>query len=284
MSSSNLDAREARIAAARKSPELANLHDRHGWLALYAPDASVEDPVGAPACAHNAFTHSKKKDDLECFYEAFIAPVKSLRVEERRDVVVGDRVVRDVVLHVALPGGAQSAITAVLEYELVTTNGALLVRRMRAYWDAQANGRAVMKQGLRGQLASIFAGVNLFRAFGREGTMRYVNGTKQGVRREGAAKVEALAAALSSNDAHALDALATTDATVVLPGEAPRSLRAFDARALGLTLRPHLTSGFVSVARVEARVDGSPVQGIAFVEFERETKRIERVRLYWETR
>lgn len=275
------EAREARLRAARRSPELANLHDRSGWLALYAEDAIVEDPVGSPPCQRGVFTRPGSKDDLERFYETFIAPC-AIRVEERGDYVVGDCVVRDVVLHVRLTGGGGAAIPAVLQYDLVDRGGKLLVKRMRAHWDAGRNGREMLAQGLRGKLTSILSGVRLFRVLGKDWAKRYVAGTKRGIRREGAEKIAALAKALSSGDAKALDALAVPDATVVLPGATPTPLRALDGAALGLELVDPISSGFVTVARCRAHSGGRDVKGIGFVDFDPDSKRVASVRLFWE--
>jgi hypothetical protein len=267
--------RDARLRTARSSPEIANRHDEAAWLALYTADASIEDPFGTPPCKRGVVTRGAK-DDLERFYAAFIAPT-SIRIEERLDVVVGDTVLRDVVLHVRLSGGARAAIPAFLEYDLDATNGALRVRRMRAYWDASKNGRAVMAQGARGKLTSILSALRLLRVFGRDWTKRYVAGTKRGVRRDGESIVVALSKALASGDRTAIDAVATPDATIVLPGAAPASLR--DAR-LEIAMDAPTCSGFACVAR--CRANGA--DGVAIVEVDPATKRVASVRLFWETR
>lgn len=275
------EAREARLRAARRSPELANLHDRSGWLALYTEDAIVEDPVGSPPCQRGVFSRPGSKDDLERFYETFIAPC-AIRVEERGDYVVGDSVVRDVVLHVVLTGGGGAAIPAILHYDLVDRGGTLLVRRMRAHWDAGKNGRDMLAQGWRGKVTSILSGIRLFRVLGKDWANRYIAGTKRGIRREGPEKIAALAKALASGDAAALDGLAAVDATVSLPGAASSPLRALDGKSLALELVDPINSGFTTVARCRAKSGGRDVKGIAFVDFEPGSKRVAALRLFWE--
>lgn len=281
MSTSSADAREARLRAARRSPELANLHDEKGWLDLYTADAIVEDPVGAPPCRRGVFTRPGKTDDLERFYATFIAPT-SIRVEECGDYVVGDTVARDVVLHVELAGGARAGIPAVLLYDLVDDRGTLKVRRMRAHWDAGANGREVMSQGLRGALTSLLSGVRLFRQFGQDWAKRYLEGTKRGIRKEGAPKLEALAKALATRDTAALDAVAEADATVELPGRAAEPLRSVDLAALGLAFERPISSGFVVAARCRGAEDGRAVRGLAFVDFDPKSRKVASLRLVLE--
>lgn len=280
MATPNPDAREARIRAARRSPELANLHDEAGWLALYTEGAIVEDPVGSPPCQRGVFTRPGKQDDLERFFATFIAPSR-IRVEECGDFVVGDTVVRDVVLHVVLPGGGGASVPAVLQYELVDVRGDLKVRRMRAYWDAGKNGRQMLAQGFRGKLTSILSGIRLFRVLGKDWAQRYIAGTKRGIRKEGAPKVEALQQALAAG-ATALDAVATPSATIELPGRAAAPLRTVDTAALGLTFERATSSGFVVVARCRATQDGRSVSGIAFVDFDESSRQVSGLRLFWE--
>jgi hypothetical protein len=273
--------RRVRIAAAKRSPELANAHDERGWLDLYASNAIVEDPVGALRCQRGTFSRPGGKDDLERFYEAFIAPT-SIRVEERGDTVVGDTVMRDVVLHVRLRGGARASIPAFLEYDLVHERGALRVRRMRAYWDAPRNGREVLAQGVRGKLTSVLSAIRLLRIFGRRWTSRYLSGTKRGVRRDGRASLAALEKALSSGDRAALDAVAAPGARLVLPFAGPVDLRAADGSALALSLEAPICCGFFAVAKLRARDGGADVQGVAIASFDETTKKITELRLLYE--
>ncbi len=281
MSDPKTDARELRLRAAKKSPELADLHDREGWLALYTEDAVVEDPVGSPPCRRGAFTRPGKKDDLERFYETFIAPC-SIRVEENGDLVVGDTVVRDVVLHVQLPGGGKGSIAAVLQYDLRVDAAGPKVARMRAYWDAGQNGRAMLASGFAGKLTSMLSGLRLFRVLGSDWAKRYIDGTKRGIRREGGVLADKLASALRDGDAATLEGLAAPDATVTLPGAAPTPLRALDGRALALSFERPINSGFVTVVRCRAKDGARAVSGIGFVDFDPSTRRVASLRLFWE--
>jgi hypothetical protein len=275
------EARRLRIATARRSPELANAHDERAWLELYASNAVVEDPVGSPRCQRGVFTRRGSRDDLERFYRVFIAPT-SIRVEERGDTVVGDTVMREVVLHVRLSGGARASIHAFLEYDLIEERGALRVRRMRAYWDAPRNGREVLAQGLAGKLTSLMSAVRLLRYFGRRWTSRYMTGTKRGIRREGPIKLAALEKALAAGDAGGLDAIAAKGAQITLPGAAACELRGLDGAALKLSLGAPICSGFHAVATCRAQHAGAEVSGVAIASFDEATRLLTEVRLLWE--
>jgi hypothetical protein len=100
------DERAARLAVAAASPDAANRRARAEWLALYASDAEVHDPVGTPACRKDAKTRPDTgKNDLELFYDTFIDGMKALLVDVKLDVVVGDVVARDVTLRPTMAFG-----------------------------------------------------------------------------------------------------------------------------------------------------------------------------------
>lgn len=281
MTLSTSEPRTSRVAAAKRSPELANLHDEAGWLALYAADAVVEDPVGTPPCQRGVFTRAGKKDDLERFYATFIAP-SQIRVEERGDFVHGDKVVRDVVLHVKLPGGAKASVPAILEYDFEQTPSGLKVKHLRAYWDAGKNGREVMASGLPGKLTSILSGFRLARVLGGDWTKRYIAGTKTGVRRQGPPAVEALVKALAAQDARELNTLCTADADFITPGAPPEPLRALGQTISQLAVTRATSCGYTVTARFTAQRGGVGIEGVAFVEFDSSSRLIRRLRLFWD--
>ncbi|MBW2551530.1 MAG: nuclear transport factor 2 family protein, partial [Deltaproteobacteria bacterium] len=77
--------RDALLRTAQASPEIAGQHDKERWLALYADDAVVEDPVGTPA-SHRGRRPGRLGDELGRFYEAFIAP-SGIEMVTRQDIV-----------------------------------------------------------------------------------------------------------------------------------------------------------------------------------------------------
>lgn len=279
MTGDTFPARQALLDAARRSPEIATLHDEAAWVALYTADAVIEDPVGTPACQRGVFTRPGKLDDLSRFFRTFIAP-STIRVEALGEFVVGNTVIRDVVLHVKLPGGGGASVPAILRYELVDATGKLLVARMRAYWDAGRNGRELLASGWKGKLTSTLSGLRLMRVLGKEWTGRYIKGTKHGIRRDGPKNTDALASALAAGDTSALDSLVAANATATLPDGSKRAIR--ELGSLGLSFTEARSSGFVVAARVHGTQDGRPVKGIAFVEFDETSKKVSGLELFWE--
>ncbi|MGB5268178.1 MAG: nuclear transport factor 2 family protein, partial [Polyangiales bacterium] len=119
---SSSDDREAILRAAKASPELAGQHDKERWLALYADDAILEDPVGTPA-SHKGRRPGRLGDELGRFYEAFIA-ASGIEMVVRQDIVSGMHVFRAVDIHTTnLKTGLKMTVPANLLYEIVPRDG-----------------------------------------------------------------------------------------------------------------------------------------------------------------
>lgn len=276
------DARAARLAVAAASPDAAHRRARAEWLALYASDAEVHDPVGTPACRKDACTRpGSGKNDLELFYDTFIAGMQSMGVDVSLDVVVGDVVARDVILRPTMAFGVRSAIPTRLLYELGTEDGRLVVKRLGAYWDASQATQRTMRAGLRGKASMMVSSARMARYLGREWMRRYVAGTREGARRPGREAMLAFAEALRANDLPAARALLTPGATLRLR-EQPTDLDALAALGLQLTFREPIASGDVVSARCSAQYEGRTVDGLAFATFERGTRKLSDLRLLWE--
>lgn len=277
------DERAARLAVAAASPDAANRRARAEWLALYASDAEVHDPVGTPACRKDARTRPETgKNDLELFYDTFIGGMNALQVDVKLDVVVGDVVARDVTLRPTMAFGVRSEIPTRLLYELGCEDGKLVVKRLGAYWDASQATQRTMSAGLRGKGSMVVSSARMARFLGRAWMQRYVAGTKRGARRPGREATLAFSNALRGNDLAAARELTSADMRVRVCEGAPMDLAAFVARGHELVLSEPIASGDVVTARCSAKDGGRKVEGIAFATFDRETHKLSDLRLLWE--
>ncbi|MCB9658447.1 MAG: hypothetical protein R3B40_20945 [Polyangiales bacterium] len=274
--------RAAALGVAAASPDAAHRRARAEWLALYASDAEVRDPVGTPVCRKDHSTRpGTGKNDLELFFDTFIAGMQAMQVDVLLDVVVGDVVARDVVLRPTMAFGVESAIPTRLLYELTREDGRLVVQRLGAYWDASRATQRTLRAGLRGKGSMLISSARMARYLGRAWMQRYVKGTKEGARRPGREATLAFGDALRASDLEAARALCATGATFRLR-EQPLSLDELAALDLGLTLRDPIASGDVVTARCSALHGGRAVDGIAFATFERESRKLIDLRLLWE--
>jgi steroid Delta-isomerase len=115
------------------STQAAMAGDRAGWLALYADDAVVEDPVGPSIWDPQGQGH-RGKAALAAFWDLAIAPNRGLRFELRERYPGGvDEVASVVSVHTTLPDGQpfQFGMVAVLR-----RNAQGLIQSLRAFWHA----------------------------------------------------------------------------------------------------------------------------------------------------
>ena len=105
--------REKLYALVKRSPELVDRHDREGWLGLFSSEAVAEDPVGG-GLNRKGKDWRGDRDGLSRFYDIFIAP-NDIKFTVNQDIVMGNEVVRDVLIRTRLPNGAVSEVAAYLD-------------------------------------------------------------------------------------------------------------------------------------------------------------------------
>ncbi|MGF1468180.1 MAG: nuclear transport factor 2 family protein [Sandaracinaceae bacterium] len=181
---------QAAWATVLASPEAVARRDREGWLALFADDARLEDPVGSrPVVGRPA---------LARFWDVFIAPQRAVRFTPRADVVRPDRVVRVVTIVTETPVGPEPLeVPAIIDYRLASGR----IAQLRAYWEPWrtvawhlARPRGVMSLARHGGRMVGGLGVGSALAFAR--ALRPTAGARAGER-----AAEALAEAVRSPEA-----------------------------------------------------------------------------------
>lgn len=107
--------------------------DRDAWLACFAEDAVVHDPVGGSPFDPEG-RGLRGHDALRAFWDAGIAPadvtftIRETHGTEAEAALVGEA-------HVRLPGGAEARYDGVFAYA-VDDGGR--ITSLRAYWDVGA--------------------------------------------------------------------------------------------------------------------------------------------------
>lgn len=122
------------IRANIASTTLASQGDKQGWLALYADDALLKDPVGISPLEPTGEGH-KGKAAIEAFWDTVIGPSNiSLNVKQR--IISGPRhcaVVQEVINDMG--NGTTTQVDMIATYEV---NEEGLITDMCAYWDFDA--------------------------------------------------------------------------------------------------------------------------------------------------
>lgn len=105
--------------------------DRAAWLALFADDAVVEDPVG-PSWLDPTGKGHRGHEAIARFYDNTIATLEDVRFEIVDSFAAGDEVANVGTIHLHLPGGTSGRCEGVFVYR-VDGSGRLV--SLRAFWE-----------------------------------------------------------------------------------------------------------------------------------------------------
>ncbi|MQA83916.1 MAG: nuclear transport factor 2 family protein [Streptosporangiales bacterium] len=118
-------------AASQRSMEAVARKAKDEWLALFAPDAVVEDPVGpSPLDPEGAGHHGS--DGIAAFWEATVAGVERFEFVIKDSFAAGDEVANVGTITAFLPGNMRIDTEGVFIYRVDSTG---LIWSMRAYWE-----------------------------------------------------------------------------------------------------------------------------------------------------
>lgn len=248
--------REQLIEIVGRSPALVAAQDRAGWLALFARDAVLEDPVGAAPVP---------RDMLGRFFDTFIAG-NAITFAVREDLTAGSEVVRDVVIHTRLATGLEIAVPAYLLYEVVEEDGAPRLRRMRAVWDLRRRSAGALAAGWRGLVTLSAVSVQMLKVQGPSGVLGYSRGLVSGIFGRGPAAAERLAAAISAGEVEAAAALFEPEVWVEFPVGVRLPVRDWLVLLAGARVRVEAATaaGWLTAARFDV---AGGAGGVVFLEF-----------------
>ena len=107
--------------------------DKAGWLALFAEDATVEDPVG-PSAWDPEGRGRRGKAEIAAFYDMFSAAQTGFDFEIREMYTCGDEVAAAVSMHIIGLDGTRHTTSAINVYRR-SPDG--LIQSLRSFWEAQ---------------------------------------------------------------------------------------------------------------------------------------------------
>jgi steroid Delta-isomerase len=119
-------------AAGRRSREAVRARDKDAWLAVFADDAIVEDPIGPSAFDPEGKGH-RGRDAISAFWDKAIASTDKLEFNFRETYQCGNEEanVGDVVITM---GGHQITAEGVFTYK-VNDEGKMVA--LRAFWEIE---------------------------------------------------------------------------------------------------------------------------------------------------
>ena len=116
--------------ASRASMTAVEAGDRAAWLALFAPDAIVEDPIGPSMFDPEGKGH-RGADALAAFYDNVIS-MGRVEFAIRESYAGGNECANVGTITTTLPDGSRAIVEGVYTYR-VNEEGQLVA--MRAYWE-----------------------------------------------------------------------------------------------------------------------------------------------------
>jgi hypothetical protein len=119
------------LEMSKKSMATTEAKDRDGWLALFADDAVVEDPVG-PSFVDADGKGQRGKEAITAFYDNVISQSESLKFSIRQSIECGDEVANIGELRITLPGNQVGIVQLVNIYK-VNSEGKLV--SLRSFWE-----------------------------------------------------------------------------------------------------------------------------------------------------
>lgn len=119
--------------ASRRSMDAVSRGAKDEWLALFAPDAVVEDPVG-PSVFDPSGTGHHGPDGLSAFWDATIGNADGITFTVRDSFAAGDEVANVGTITSFLPDGSRLDADGVFVYR-VGSDG--LIRSLRAFWELE---------------------------------------------------------------------------------------------------------------------------------------------------
>ena len=118
--------------AGKRSREAAVAHDKEAWLAVFADDAIVEDPIGPSHFDPEGKGH-RGRDAISAFYDMTIANTEKLEFLIDDVLVCGDECVNIGTIRTTLAGTVIDA-EGVFVYR---TDGDGKIASLRAFWEVE---------------------------------------------------------------------------------------------------------------------------------------------------
>ena len=120
---------------ARRSQAAVAAKDRSAWLALFADDAVVQDPIGPSPLDPGGGGH-RGAAAIAAFYDTVIAPSEAITFEIEQSYLCGDEVADVGIIRTTIAGGSHQAVVhGVYTYR---SNGAGQLASLRAFWEFDA--------------------------------------------------------------------------------------------------------------------------------------------------
>jgi len=118
----------------RASMAAVEVHDREAWLALFAEDAVVQDPIGPSMFDPEGKGH-RGPEAIAAFYDNVIAANESIKFTIHQSFLCGDEAANVGVIRITFAGGSAVEVDGVYTYRSSPEGK---IAALRAYWEVDA--------------------------------------------------------------------------------------------------------------------------------------------------
>jgi len=118
----------------KASMAAVEVHDREGWLALFADDAIVQDPIGPSVFDPEGKGH-RGLEAIAAFYDNVIAANESIKFTIHQSFLCGDEVANVWVIRITFAGGSAVEVDGVYTYRCSPEGK---IAALRAFWEVDA--------------------------------------------------------------------------------------------------------------------------------------------------
>jgi len=268
-----------------QSPKAVAIHDRDAWLAIFSSFNVVEDPVGAkPTISglHDRKSGQRGLAPLQRFFDTFIAP-NQIKFHVDEDLVLGKDVVRDLTVEIRMSDDVVVHVPMHLQYQLTFEDEQLKVRRLAAHWEIVPMVMQVLSKGFAGLKVMSLLGWRMLKIQGF-GAMLGFSQAVLGVGGTGKEQAYRFIRAVNGSDERLLQSLfASNDILIDYPGaEKTFRLSDFAKKNIGhFEITKILSAGYTTSFSFSMRQGGQNTPGVGFIDFDSQTKQIQKVKLYW---
>jgi steroid delta-isomerase len=109
-------------------------HDRAAWLALFADDGVVEDPIGPSSFDPEGKGH-RGIEAIAAFYDNVIGVNESIKFTIHQSFLCGDEAANVGVIRITFAGGSAVEVDGVYTYRRTPDDK---IASLRAFWEPEA--------------------------------------------------------------------------------------------------------------------------------------------------
>jgi hypothetical protein len=285
--------REKLMDVAMSSPAAVAVKDRAAWMSIFAHYSIVEDPVGSRPHVSGVFDGRegcRSQGPLQRFYDTFIAP-NEIKFRVAQDIVVGQTVCRELVIELGMNEKVKAEVPMHAFYQMVQEGGEYKVCRLAAHWELVPMILQVMGKGVSGMTAMLSLGWRMVRIQRLGGILGFCLGFR-GIHGRGKELVGDFSRALETKNSAWLNSIFHSERSEIhLPSQEVSESQGVQIhhpakflvdRKISIATSSMISAGYCISCVIDVECDGETHHGIGLFEFNARSRRLDRVKLYWD--